>query len=317
MALLESIDDPTPMIGLAFAAFCNWLDAGDVGEVMRLSQAVIDLAAGDPAKGAAFGLGSPLAAAVAFRSAARWWLGHPGWRRDLHDAVALARSSDASTLAAVISWTYGFAIQHGVLRADDAALRAIEEAVQIAEGSSNDTGLAIVTDTLGAALLNRDAAADRRRGLDVMAQARDRYLGEHALFMVPVPDLWTARDRASRGDRDGAIPVMRKAVDELHQAGRLFYGIWGTGVLVETLLARGAEGDLAEANEAIDWLAKLPAHQGSAVLDITLLRSRTLLAGARGDGVAYRELVIRYRAMAKSLGFQGHIDWAEAMADVI
>ena len=137
MALLESIGDPTLTIGLAFLAFCNWFDAGDFGEVLRWSQTVIDLAAGDPAKGAGFGLGSPLAVAVAFRGVARWWLGHPGWRQDLHDAVAMARSSDPITLAAVVVWTYGFAMQHGVLRADDSAVRAIEEAVQIAEGSSN------------------------------------------------------------------------------------------------------------------------------------------------------------------------------------
>ena len=35
--------------------------------------------------------------------------------------------------------------------------------------------------------------------------------------------------------------------------------------------------------------------------------------GARGDDDAYRDLVIRYREMAKSLGFEGHIAWAEAM----
>jgi hypothetical protein len=34
---------------------------------------------------------------------------------------------------------------------------------------------------------------------------------------------------------------------------------------------------------------------------------------ARGNKVAYRDLVSRYRAMAKSLGFEGHIAWAEAM----
>ena len=72
---------------------------------------------------------------------------------------------------------------------------------------------------------------------------------------------------------------MRQAVDELHQAGRLCYGVWGTGVLVETLLERGAEGDLAEAQEAIDRLANLPAGDGSAMREITLLRLRALLAG--------------------------------------
>ena len=100
---------------------------------MRWSQTVIDLAAGDPAKGAGFGFGSPLAIALAFRGIARWWLGRPGWRQDLHDAVAMARHSDPATLAVVVAWTYGLAIAYGVLRADDSAVRAIEEAVQTAE----------------------------------------------------------------------------------------------------------------------------------------------------------------------------------------
>ena len=81
---------------------------------------------------------------------------------------------------------------------------------------------------------------------------------------------------------------MRQAVDELHQAGRLGFGVLGTGVLVEALLERGAEGDLAEAQEAIDRLAKLP-DDGSAVREITLLRVRTLLARASGDEIAYRD----------------------------
>ena len=168
--------------------------------------------------------------------------------------------------------------------------------------------------TLGVALLNRDAAADRRRGLELMVQFRE-FVRERAPFLVPVAELWVARERARRGDRDAAIPVMRQAVDEMHQAGRLSYGVWGTGVLVETLLERGTEGDLAEAQEAIDRLANLAADQDSAMLDITLLRLRALLARARGDDVAYRDLVGRYRAMAKSLGFEGHIAWAEAMVE--
>ena len=107
MALLESIGDPTPTMGLAFVAFCTWLDAGEFGEILRWSQTVIDLAGGDPAKGAGFGIGSPLAAALAYRGVARWWLGRSGWRQDLHDAVAMARHSDPATFAIVVAWTYG------------------------------------------------------------------------------------------------------------------------------------------------------------------------------------------------------------------
>ena len=51
------------------------------------------------------------------------------------------------------------------------------------------------------------------------------------------------------------------------------------------------------------------------IRDIWLLRLRALLARARGDEDAYRDLVNRYRAMAESLGFEGHIAWAEAMIE--
>jgi tetratricopeptide (TPR) repeat protein len=317
MALLESIGDPTLTIGLAHAAFANWSDAGEFGEILRWSQTVIDLAAGDPAKGAGFGFGSPLAIAVAWRSTARWWLGLPGWRQDLRDAVAMARNSNHSTtFGGVVIWTYGAAIPDGVLRADDSTVRAIEEAVQTAEASSYDLALSMAEYTLGVALLSRDAAADRNRGLELMAQARDIWLRKQiALQMVPVVELWAARERARRGDRDAAIPLMRKAVDELHREGRFGYSIWGTGVLVETLLERGAEGDLAEAQEAIDRLANLRADHSSAMLEITLLRLRALLTRVRGDNVAYRDLASRYRAMAESLGFEGHIAWAGAMIE--
>jgi len=312
MALLESIGDPTLTMGLAFAALTMWGIAGEFGEILRWSQTVVDLADGDPAMGAGFGFGSPLAAALAWRGAARWWLGRPGWRQDHHDAVAMARNSDPTTLACVVAWTYGLEIQFGVLRADDSALRASEEAMQTAEGTSNNVAMSMAKYTLGVALLNRDAAADRRRGLELVVQARDTWR-ESAPFLVPVTELWVAREGARRGDRDAAIAVMRKAVDELHQAGRPFFGVFGTGVLVETLVERGAEGDLADAREAIDRLANLAADEGSAVREITLQRLRALLARANGDDTAYRDYRDRYRAMATSLGFEGHIAWAETM----
>jgi class 3 adenylate cyclase len=312
MALLESIGDPTLTMGLAFGAFTNWSDVGEFGEILRWSQTVIDLAGGDPTKGAGFGVGSPLAIGLAWRGTARWWLGRPGWRQDLHDAVAMARNSNPATFAAVVAWTYGVTIACGVLRADDSAVRVSEEAVQAAEGSSNWVALGLAEYTLGVALLSRDAVADRHRGLELMVHFRE-VVRERAPFLVPVGELWVARERARRGDRDAAIAVMRQAVDELHHEGRPFFGVWGTGVLVEALLERGAEGDLAEAQQAIDWLANIPATEGWVVREITLLRLRALLCRARGDDVAYRDWVSRYRAMAESLGFEGHIAWAEEM----
>jgi hypothetical protein len=149
--------------------------------------------------------------------------------------------------------------------------------------------------------------------LELMVQYRDISLKKQVgLQALPVIELSAGRERGRRGDRDAAIAVMRQAVDEMHQAGRLFYGVWGTGLLVETPLERGTEDDLAEAQAAIDRLANLP-DDGWAMCEITLLRLRALLARARGDNVAYRDLVGRYHAMARSLGFEGHIAMAEAM----
>ena len=83
---------------------------------------------------------------------------------------------------------------------------------------------------------------------------------------------------------------------------------------MQTLLDRAADGDVAEAEAAIERLAAAPADEGLVMRDIWLLRLRALLARAHGDATAYTHLRDRYRDMARTLGFEGHIDWAEAMA---
>ena len=318
-ALLESIGDPAPAVGLAFVAFCTWCDAGEFAELLRWSQTVIEMAGGDPAMGAGFGIGSPLAVALAWRGVAQWWLGRPGWRRDLDDARAMARHhNDPMTIAGIVAWTYGLAIQYGVFRADDSALHAVEDAAQVAAGNSNDAVLILAEYTHAVALLNRPAPADRARGVELMTRARDIWVREGVLFLGPITELWVARERARRGDHDAVLPLIRDVVSELHREARLGYGVWATDVLVVTLLERGAEGDLAEAEEVIDRLANLRGGQGLAILEITLLRLRALLSRARvadGDDLAFRDLASSYRAMAESLGFEGHIDWAEAMIE--
>ncbi|HYB47348.1 MAG TPA: hypothetical protein VED20_08340, partial [Streptosporangiaceae bacterium] len=83
---------------------------------------------------------------------------------------------------------------------------------------------------------------------------------------------------------------MRAAVDHLFREGLLL--LWGTpatGVLVETLLDRGAENDVAEAEAAVERLAAAPTDHGLAVRDIWLLRLWALLARAHGDPAAYAQ----------------------------
>jgi class 3 adenylate cyclase len=314
MALLESIGDPSLTIGVAFLPMAIRFDTGEFADIFRWSQTVIDWADGDPAKGNLI-VGSPLAVALVWRGLARFWLGRDGWRQDLDDAVAMARSTDPATYAMVVSYKYGFGIGAGVLLADDTAVREIEEAVQTAEGLSDDTALSFAKFVWGIALAPRRAPADRQRGLELVAQLRDRWLRERSfLHWIPIVDLYVAREQAARGDRDGAISVMRQAVDDLFTRGEFAYLLLGAdATLVQTLLDRGADSDLAEAQEAIDRLANLPGDEGWVLRDITLVQLRALLAHARGDEAAYRDHRDRYRAMATSLGFEGHMKWAEAM----
>jgi hypothetical protein len=164
------------------------------------------------------------------------------------------------------------------------------------------------------ALMHRDSPAERERGLAVLGQIRDMCLnGRYYSLFLPVVDVWVALERARRGDRDAAIAEMRAAIDDLLRAGQRNHAIPATAVLVETLLERGAGDDVAEAAAAIDRLADALVQARFALRDIFLLRLRALLAKAHGDEAAYREYRDRYRDMAKTLGCEGHMTWAEAM----
>jgi hypothetical protein len=168
---------------------------------------------------------------------------------------------------------------------------------------------------LGFALVHRHTDAERDRGQTLLAEVSDVFLRRrYMLCDLPLVDVYLAGERARRGNRDEAIPLMRATVDYLFREGRLLlWGIPATGVLVETLLERGADGDVAEAEAAIERLATAPADEGLVIRDIWLLRLRALLARARGNALAYTNFRDRYRDMAKTLGFEGHIAWAEAM----
>jgi class 3 adenylate cyclase len=315
MALIEALGDPILTVGLSFAAIRAKAMSGESSDVLRWSQRVIALADGDPSKGN-FLFGSPLALALTTRATARYCLGRPGWRDDLQQALAMARSAEPMSYARVVIVVYSPAIPSGVLRPDDSAVREIEDALGIAERSGDDFALAQARMTLGVALMHRHTAAERDRGHKLLAEVSDVLvrLG-YGLSELPIVEVYLACESARRKDRDGAILLMRTAVDHLFREGRLLaWGIPATSVLVETLLDCGTESDVAEAEAAIERLAAAPADEGLVIREIWLLRLRALLARARGEGVRYLDFANRYHAMATSLGFEGHIAWAEAMA---
>jgi hypothetical protein len=164
---------------------------------------------------------------------------------------------------------------------------------------------------LGSALL--ESRSDVERGVQMLAEIRE--MCDRRQFFkteLPVLDLLAAREDALNGDVEAALPVMRAAVDTLFNNGQLTVCMWATSVLVLALLERGAEGDVADAESAIERLAGAPIDD-LVVRDVTLLRLRALLANTRGDEATYRDLRDRYRGMANDLGFEGHMAWAAAM----
>jgi len=321
MALIESIGDPTLTVGLSLASIYARAECAEWPDALRWSQMVIDLADGDPSKGN-FIIGSPLALAFTTRGTARYCLGHPGWRDDLRHGLAMARSTDPMSYATVVAYSYSAAIPPGMLRPDDRAMGEIADALRIAEQSGDDVAFGIARMTLGIALVHRPTSTERDRGQQILAEVGEVFL-RRGFFLtdLPIVEVCLAREKAQNGDRDGAIPLMRAAVDDQFREGRLLgWSIPTTGALVETLLDRGAESDLVEAEAAIERLAQAaierlaaPADGGFAVREIWLLRLRALLARAHGDAASYEHLRDRYRDMAKTLGFEGHIEWAEAM----
>ena len=313
MGLIESIDDPTLTVAVSFAAIWAKMECADWCEVLRWSQNVIDRADGDASKGNIL-FGSPLAGALTTRGVARYWLGHSGWRNDLRDGVAMARNTDPTCYATVVAIAYSVgAIPNGVLSADDSAMREIQEAVRIAERSGDDVALSHTRVTLGLALVHRPTAAERDRGQRLLMEVGDVFLrAGHNLCDLSIIDIYLAREWAQRGDCPGALTLMRAAVAHLFREGRLLaWGVAATGVLVETLLDRMADGDVIEAEAAIERLASTPSGNGFRLRDVWLLRLRALLAQARGDET-YHVLFDRYRNMAKSLGYEGHMARADA-----
>jgi class 3 adenylate cyclase len=314
MALIESIRDPTMTVGLSILPIHAKAESNEWCDVLRWSQRVIDLADGDPSKGN-FIVGSPLSAALTTRAIARYFLGRPGWRDDLRHGLAMARSADPMSYATVVTYAYGPGIPLGVVRPDDSALREIEDAVRMAERTGIDNDVSNAQLALGLALVHRQTVAERDRGQKLLAEVSDAFQRRgHNLSDLAAVETYLARESARHGDRDGAIPTMRGAVEHLFRDGQLLgWAVPVTRVLVETLLERGADGDVAEAQATIERLAAAPTEESLVARDIMLLRLEALLARARGDAEAYSRVKNRYRDMARTLEFDGHIEWADAM----
>jgi adenylate cyclase len=311
IALVEALGDPALAVSGVMAIAVK-SHAGETGELLRWCEVIIDWASGETAEDNVI-TGSPLAMALALRGFAHWWHGHPDWREDQDAALAVARSADPATLAFVIAWNCGLPTLDGAHPVDDDALRDMENALHFAEACGDNNVLATAGYTLGTLLLFRGNATDRSRGRELLARAHDMCMkSQFPRSELPLIDLMRGYDMARDGDYDNALPPMRKAADEFSIQHQFVYLVGAIPLLVETLIGRGAPGDLDEAEARVERLAAIPGDEWLA-RDIMVLRLHTLLAWARGDA-GYADLRDRYRALATSLGFEGHMQWAEELA---
>ncbi|WP_245234078.1 adenylate/guanylate cyclase domain-containing protein [Mycobacterium sp. PS03-16] len=310
--LLESIGDPTLLLGLAYPALAAKLQTGEIAALLQLAQRMIDLADGDPTRGNLV-IGSPLIAALMLRGCGRCCVADARWRDDVERASTMARPFEVTTRALMLLFKSTLASRNGALLLDEAFLEESAEVLEAAERSGHDLTLATAEFVRGLALVTGD---DPRRdeGCTLLAAAREAALQERFTMVAAAgADAVFAMEKARAGDLDGAVDLARGAVEWGYSCGALADAGRATDVLVEALLRRGADADLREAEVAIDRLAAVPTEPAFVVNELWLLRMRALQAQAHGDTPAYRTLRDRYRHRAAEIGFAGHLQFADEM----
>ena len=133
------------------------------------------------------------------------------------------------------------------------------------------------------------------------------------MTVVPVVDIHVAQEKARSGDLDGAIELARAVLDDLFDSGGAIWSALATTVLVEALLRRGGDGDLAGSagrGRPVGGGADRPGL--GAARDLAAAAAGA--AGAcPGDEAATATSRIATESMATELGFEGHMAMAEAM----
>ncbi len=309
MTLADSLGDSILSVGLLLAALSAKFGTGELTELVRLADRVIADPREDMAQGAII-FGSPLTFATMQRAGARMCGGAPGWRDDVDSAVAMSSEVEPGLRAALLLYIYGIGVANGLLIPDDTMLSVSESNLRAAEERADEFALASARFLRGLVLAHLDEP-QRAEGLEVLAlslkTALQNRINQAAVRQLNVE---RAREQARTGDLDGAITLLRDTAAQQTTMG--FRGAASTA-LVETLLQRREPADVDEAAAVVEELAAVPTEPAFVLFDVALLRLRALLARARGDEASYRDFAERYRAMATSFGFEGHMALAQAM----
>jgi adenylate cyclase len=309
-SLIESLGDPTLMASLLYVALGAKYQVGEVKEVIRLAQLMIDAADGDARKGDLI-IGSPMITAIMLRGLSRACLGDPGWKDDVDRATTMVRDFDPTMRGLMALYKYSGL---GSFTLPDAtALQETAELLEVTDRSGEDLALQCARFVRGVILV-RQGDPQRAEGFELLAQARESAARERfTMGVIEFIDLEVAKEKARTGDVDGAIEIARAVTEAEFDSGESIIRAPAVRVLVESLLQRGADDDLREAQAAMDQLAAIPTDPDFVVYKLSLLRLNALLARAHGDEAAYRNYADRYRQMATSHRLEGEMALAEAM----
>jgi len=272
------------------------------------------LADGDATRGNVI-IGSPLGGAIVLRGLARCCAGDQAWKGDIETGQAMSVGSNVTQRGIIVLFKYGLTLPNGIALPDAAALQETAQMLELAERSGDDFTLCFAQYARGSTLV-RHGGPQCAEGLSLLAAARDAALQERSsLVVAPMVDTLVATEKAESAICWARFELSRAAVEAEVASGDMIARAPATAVLVESLLLRGADGDLQEAQAAVDRLAAVPTEPGFVLHEIHLLHLRALLARARLDDAAYEDFRNRYRTMAESLGSKDISRWPRQWPD--
>ncbi|MDT5232042.1 MAG: hypothetical protein QOI39_2542, partial [Mycobacterium sp.] len=220
-ALLESIGDPTLTIAVLGAAASVKHETGEISEVLRLAQRVIDLAHGDPTMGGTLQSGSPLSIATALHGLARSYLGIGGWKDDFRRAVTMARPFEAVARTGAMFHADIVATINGIVLPDETTLRETAESLTLAEQSGEDVALGLARCNRAVALVHGEGTS-RELGVELLAETRATAVqGGYSMTGIQTIDVVLAQERLMSRDLNAAIELSRVTADHLFDEGGL------------------------------------------------------------------------------------------------
>ena len=251
-----------------------------------------------------------LALASSIRGAIEMWIGnHEHGRRLLRESRQQARALPPASQA--VAWAYhGMMAAMGLYQAED-LVGEMSDTLRRAESFGDMFGIISVQWTYGVVLLRSDTTS-HDIAIELLERSRAQ-IRKHGLFSAALPAVLAdlAIDAAREGHRDEAIDELRECFSLHSTRGfRLLAGRAGEA-LVELLIERGSDDDLAEAHQILDQ--PKARHPDVPAMDLWWLRSRALLAKAERDALGYSEAAEQYLLLCESLDARGRLAEARQM----